>query len=118
MKKTIFSIMFLGAVFLMTDSTYGAMNCPETPGPNEVLLFTEENFQGKCTSYIGFNREIRRHKSPVRSVKVGSGIEVRLCRRSRFKGRCRYEKDAEIAVFDPEEMQGNWRSLSTRKRQT
>lgn len=115
MKRFAYGMLFCAMFLFLASAAYGASACPESPAPNEVLLFTEENFQGECTSYAGFNRDISDHESPVASIKLGSGIRLEICVLRRMRGRCSWVYDAETPVFDKVEKQRNWRSLAIRK---
>jgi len=114
MRKLFLGLIFCGVILILSADTYASTSCPEKPAPNEVLLFTEENFQGECTSYIGFNREIRFHKGKTRSVKVGSGIVVTLYKIFRLKGRSQFGSDPEYPVWNKKS--SNWRSLRLSKK--
>ncbi len=88
MKKIILSMMFIGAILALSDSAM-AQNCPDPqaePEPNQVMIYTEENYQGDCNIYTGYRNNFPRYKSPIRSIKVGSEIEIYINDKANFRG--------------------------------
>lgn len=88
MKQIICAVMFLGAILLMNDSV-SAKVCPDPqaePEFNQVMLFSEENYQGDCNIYTGFKNRFPRYQSPIRSLKAGSGIEIYINNKANYRG--------------------------------
>jgi len=96
MKKIIFSLMFLGMMFVVAENATAQQRaCSQFRDSTEVAVYANTSFKGKCVNLkTGTYRSATRLKGvnlnmQISSIIIGRKAKVRLCSEYNLRGTCK-----------------------------